>query len=270
MNFKLKSYSLFELGQRANQEDCMYPAYGKVTEKDSLFILCDGMGGHEKGEVASQAVCTAMSAYLKAHLTDEDTFTDSLFQEALSAAYDELDRLDDGAEKKMGTTLTFLKFHLGGCTLAHIGDSRIYHIRPSQKKVLFVTSDHSLMNDLIKTGNLTPEEAKNFKQKNVITRAMQPRQERRSKAEIHHIEDIRPGDYFFMCSDGMLEEMEDENLVYILSSKKKDEKKVEMLKGASQSNRDNHSMFLIHIIDTAKRESVLKRVVAWLRFWHKN
>lgn len=266
MNFKLKNYSLFELGQRTNQEDCIYPAHGKITEKDRVFILCDGMGGHEKGEVASQAVCAVMSSYLKEHLTCEETFNDYLFQEALSAAYDELDRLDNGAAKKMGTTLAFLKFHSNGCTLAHIGDSRIYHVRPSKKKIQFVTSDHSLMNDLIKTGNLTLEEAKNFKQKNVITRAMQPNQERRAKAELHHIEDIRPGDYFFICSDGMLEKMEDENLVYILSSKKKNEKKVEMLKSASLSNRDNHSMFLIHVVDTVPQQSALKKLVSFFKF----
>lgn len=266
MNFKLKNYSLFELGQRTNQEDCIYPAHGMVTEKDRVFILCDGMGGHEKGEVASQTVCAVMSSYLKEYLTCEDTFNDSLFQKALSAAYDELDRLDDGAAKKMGTTLAFLKFHANGCTLAHIGDSRIYHVRPSKKKILFVTSDHSLLNDLIKTGNLTLEEAKNFKQKNVITRAMQPNQERRAKAELHHIEDIRPGDYFFMCSDGMLEEMEDENLVYILSSNKKDERKVEMLRGASMSNRDNHSMFLIHIKNVTNGKPVFERFISFFRF----
>ena len=81
--------------------------------------------------------------------------------------------------------------------MAHIGDSRVYHLRPGQG-ILFETRDHSLVNDLIKVGELTPEAAKDFPQKNVITRVMQPNQERRARADIKEITDVRPGDYFFM------------------------------------------------------------------------
>ena len=112
--------------------------------------------------------------------------------------------------------MTLLKFHSGGCLLAHIGDSRIYHIRPSERYI-FHTRDHSLINDLYDIGEITLEEMKTSKQKNVITRAMQPNLERRPKADIKHITDIRPGDYFFMCSDGMLEETDDSDLLNILS-----------------------------------------------------
>ena len=61
MKFKIKAYSLQELGQRANQEDSLFPALGKSTSDDRLFVLCDGMGGHEKGEVASATVCETIS-----------------------------------------------------------------------------------------------------------------------------------------------------------------------------------------------------------------
>lgn len=255
MEFKLKPLSIYELGQRANQEDAIYPAVGQATKEDSLYIVCDGMGGHESGEVASNTVCEVISKKIEATSTPNGEFTDSLFEEALAAAYNALDEKDNGATKKMGTTMTFLKLHRDGCTLAHIGDSRIYHIRPSEKKILFQTRDHSLVNDLIKVGELTPEEAKTFKQKNVITRAMQPLLERRPKADIKHITDIRKGDYFFMCSDGMLEEMEDENLLFILSKKGTDEEKIEILKEVSKNNRDNHSAHLIHILDVTPKES---------------
>lgn len=74
--------------------------------------------------------------------------------------------------------MTFLKLHNDGATVAHMGDSRVYHIRPGKEgantQILFVTEDHSLINDLIKTGELTKEEARHSKQRNVITRAMQP------------------------------------------------------------------------------------------------
>lgn len=249
---KLKAYSIYELGKRTNQEDNIYPLHGEATDADRLFMVCDGMGGHDSGEVASATVCEAMSKGIEASGAADGTFSDDDFRTLLAAAYDALDAKDNGAEKKMGTTMTFLKFHAEGATLAHIGDSRIYHVRPAEKRILFQTRDHSLVNDLIKAEELTPEEAKNFSQKNVITRAMQPLQERRSRADIHHIpmSDIRSGDYFFLCSDGMLEEMEDENLLFMLSKEgTTDEEKIKMLIGSTEENKDNHSAYLIHIIE---------------------
>lgn len=249
MKYILKPLSIYELGQRTNQEDSIYPEMGKATPDDRLFIVCDGMGGHDSGEIASQTVCKTMSQYVLSYLSSEDTFTTEQFNQALSAAYDALDEKDNGATKKMGTTMTFLKFHREGCLLAHIGDSRIYHIRPS-KKDLFHTKDHSLVNDLVDIGELTPEEAKTSNQKNVITRAMQPNLDKRPKADIKHITDIRPGDYFFMCSDGMLEETEDSDLLNILSDPEtSDEGKLEILTKVSENNRDNHSAYLIHVMD---------------------
>lgn len=255
MKYRLKAYNIWEQGPREKQEDSIFPEYGKSTEADRLFILCDGMGGHSAGEVASSTVCKAMSESVFAHCKDsEGTFTDEDFLTALKDAFDELDTKDNGAEKKMGTTLTFLKFHDKGCTIAHIGDSRVYHIRPGKSaddtEILFQTSDHSLVNDLIKIGELTPEEAKISRQKNVITRAMQPCMERRTKADLYHTHDIRPGDYFMLCSDGILEQMEDNNLKYIFSEKGGSiENKVDMLIKVTYENRDNHSAHLIQITD---------------------
>ena len=85
---------------------------------------------------------------------------------------------------------------------------------------------------------------------------MQPNQERRVKADIRNITDIRPGDYFYLCSDGMLEEMEDENLLNILSdTSTTDEEKREILIKATASNRDNHSAHLIHVLKVIKEKS---------------
>ena len=149
--------------------------------------------------------------------------------------------------------MTFLKLHDQGCTIAHIGDSRVYHIRPGRTaedtEILFQTIDHSLVNDLIKIGELTPEEAKTSNQRNVITRAMQPCMERRPRADIYHTSDIRPGDYFMLCSDGILEQMEDENIKHIFSEKYSDEQKVDMIIKVTQDNRDNHTAFLVHVLD---------------------
>lgn len=253
MKYILKAYSIWEQGPREKQEDSIYPAHGKMGPSDRLFILCDGMGGHSAGEVASSTVCSSMSKYILSHNPDPDgDFTDDDFRAALNAAYDALDEKDNGSAKKMGTTLTFLKFHNAGCTIAHIGDSRVYHIRPGKgaddTEILFQTEDHSLVNDLVKIGELTREEAKHSKQKNVITRAMQPCMERRPKADIYHCDDIRPGDYFMLCSDGILEQMEDENIKFIFSEKGGDiSNKIDILIKATEHNHDNHSAIIVNI-----------------------
>ena len=264
MKYKLKIYSIWEYGQRVDsegnphQEDSIFPAYDQQKDTDRLFILCDGMGGHEAGEVASSTVCTAMSKSVFESAPDaEGDFTDAALQKAIDDAFNALDTLSMNgvsSEKKMGTTMTFLKFHNKGCTIAHMGDSRVYHIRSGKEredtKILFKTEDHSLVNDLIKVGELTPEEAKHSKQKNIITRAMQPQMERRPKADIYHTADIKKGDYFYMCSDGMLEQMDDGNLLFNFSEATgDDENKVKILTQATSQNSDNHSAFIIHVMD---------------------
>lgn len=252
MKFKIKAYNLQELGQRTNQEDSLFPALGKSTSDDRLFVLCDGMGGHEKGEVASATVCEILSRVILSAWHPGEVLSDELFLQALSAAYDALDAKDNGEERKMGTTLTFLCLHASGVTVAHIGDSRIYQLRPASKntsaRIVFRTQDHSLVNDLVKIGEITEEEAKHHPQKNVITRAMQPCQEHRAKADIAHLTDILSGDYFYMCSDGMLEEASDENILNIITKPNAtDEQKLEMLRNVTEENKDNHTAHLIHI-----------------------
>lgn len=252
MKFKIKAYNLQELGQRTNQEDSLFPALGKSTSDDRLFVLCDGMGGHEKGEVASATVCETLSRVILSAWHPGEVLSDELFLQALSAAYDALDAKDNGEERKMGTTLTFLCLHASGVTVAHIGDSRIYQLRPASKnspaRIVFRTQDHSLVNDLVKIGEITEEEAKHHPQKNVITRAMQPCQEHRAKADIAHLTDVLPGDYFYMCSDGMLEEASDENILNIITKPNAtDEQKLEMLRNVTEENKDNHTAHLIHI-----------------------
>ena len=261
MKFKLQAYSIYEVGKRVDaqgnphQEDSMFPMEGALTPSDRLFILCDGMGGHDAGEVASATVCKAMARSINATLTDSEAlFTDAMLQQAVADAYDALDTKDTGAVKKMGTTMTFLKLHAGGATIAHMGDSRVYHIRPGQTaddtQILFVTRDHSLVNDLVKAQILTPEEARTSPQKNIITRAMQPHMERRHKADIYHTADIRPGDYFYLCSDGMLEQMEDDNIRFNFSAMTGDDaNKVHVLTEATRFNRDNHTAIIVHILD---------------------
>lgn len=267
MKYQIKVFPIYEKGNyREMQEDAIFPPYEEATENDRLFMVCDGMGGHEAGEIASQAVCEAMGRVISEIAPSEDVLTEEGINQALTAAYDLLDERDPNpeSEKKMGTTMTLLKLHREGATIAHIGDSRVYQFRPDENgelQVMHKTRDHSLVNDLLRVGELKPEEVGNFPRKNVITRAMQSRLERRPKADVTHIADVRAGDYFLLCSDGMLEHTSDKNLCNMIGfPDQSDEQKVEMLKKTSEENHDNHSAYLIHVLEVEDTSQIVPDV----------
>lgn len=246
--------AIYELGQRDNQEDSIWPLQGQATDQDFFFILCDGMGGHEHGEVASRIVSQSLAQYLRDHVNPEEIVSDQVLGEALEAAYQALDQADDEAAKKMGTTLCLLLFHRGGLTTMHIGDSRIYHVRPSAKKLLYQSKDHSLVYDLYQAGEISYEEMATSPQKNIITRAMQPGKDNRCKPSVVHITDLRPGDYLYICSDGMLEQMDNDALCQLFSSQDSDEAKRQQLIEATKGNKDNHSAYFVGIASVSSGE----------------
>ena len=242
-----------EIGRKDNQEDFLYPNPATVGLGQRVFLMCDGMGGHEHGEVASQTVAMTMGLALDKTICEDPH---KAFEYALSSAYKMLDSVDTGdCGKKMGTTMTCLYLTPQGALMAHIGDSRIYQVRPSwydantgRKGIKNVTSDHSLVNDLLKAGELTPEEAQNYPHKNIITRAMQPHQERYAKADINLEYDVQAGDYFFLCCDGVLEQLTDSRLCEILAMSISDKDKMALIKAECDGKtKDNYTAWLIPI-----------------------
>ena len=272
MHYALKAYLIHDIGQRNNQEDAFFPPMTKPCHydgvareeaffegaphtSDSLFILCDGMGGHSRGEVASRTVCDVMGRSVADAEAEKGDFDDGMILDAVNECFDALDAQDDpDEEQKMGTTMTFLKFHRKGATVAHIGDSRVYHFRlPSGKKrgeILFRTEDHSLVNMLLKNGSLTFQQALRFPQRHVLVKALQAGQKERPVPDIHHIADIRPGDVFCLCSDGMLEDLYDEDLCAMLTNPDyTDERRVQILLDFCKDNQDNHTAWIVRVGD---------------------
>jgi protein phosphatase len=242
-------YALNEIGGGSNNEDSVFPAKGKATENDRFFLVCDGIGGHQNGEIASRIVCESFEAFLRN--VDAVDFNRTVFQQALDYAYEQLNREDSTkGERKMGTTLTFLYFHLKGVFMAHIGDSRIYHLRKQGDKtgILYKSRDHSYVNDLLRANIITAEEAETHSKKNVITRAMQPHQENTSRADIYETEDVQEGDYFFLCSDGVLEQVNDTILCEIVASQPDDKRKIDAIYDACYGHsKDNFSAYLVSV-----------------------
>ncbi|MDE5997106.1 MAG: protein phosphatase 2C domain-containing protein, partial [Muribaculaceae bacterium] len=250
--------SFTEIGQKDNQEDYLFPS--RADEETRVFIMCDGMGGHDNGEVASMTAANVLGNYLSSC----STIDIPVFETGLAKAYDALDNIDTNSLKKPGTTMTCLCLNEDNYLVAHIGDSRIYHIRPSlynfntkRGGILYQSSDHSLVNDLLKAGELTEDEAKDFPQKNIITRAMQPHLAKRYKADVYTFDDIQGGDYFFMCSDGVLERLSNEALCEILAQDNlSDELKLAKIKSICENKtKDNYTCWLIPIDKTNVKET---------------
>lgn len=268
MNITIRQPQCFsEIGTRDNQEDYLWPLPQDATTASRVFLMCDGMGGHDHGEVASRTAATTLGTYLTTHQAADGVLTKLMFERALAYAYDQLDLVDDGSKKKMGTTMTCVALHRGGALVAHIGDSRVYHIRPAlavgdgRSGIIYQSADHSLVNQLLRIGEITAEEAANFPQKNVITRAMQPHLERRHKADIFNFADVQAGDYFFLCSDGVLEQLTNDTLGEILKdSRLTDEGKLCAIRQVCEGKtRDNHTCWLIPIdkVEAEEGDAVL-------------
>ncbi len=251
-----QSVSFSEIGGKGNQEDSLYPSLGVQNPGIPLFLVCDGVGGQDQGEVASAAVCEAFECYYSTHaLPATADELEPFFDKALTYAYDQLDAKDSTqatGKSRMGTTLTCV-FILDNCCLAaHIGDSRIYHIRPQAKyPVKYQSNDHSLVNYLVNIGEIRPEEAATHPQRNVILRAMQPHGDGRAEAEVCLLDELHPGDYLFLCTDGVLEKLTENDLCEVLASAQSDAEKMERIRLLCEGSYDNYSALLVPLIPTA-------------------
>lgn len=250
------------IGRKDRQEDAVWPLFENVSADNRCIVLCDGVGGSEHGEIASQTSSKVIGEYLTEILSKTDFTSNEDVQTAVNLAYDELDSIDKdkedgGGRVSMATTLTCVCFHKEGIMAAHMGDSRIYQVRPGEG-LKYKSDDHSLVNALVKAGELTPEEAENFPRKNVITKAIQPHTERRFKAECHQLTDVKAGDYIFLCCDGVLEQVTDQRLVEVLSMSCPDEEKLKLLEADSiDRTRDNYTAYLIPI-ESVEGESTIE------------
>jgi protein phosphatase len=239
----------WETGGRDNNEDYMYPPPENhaVSENDTLFLVCDGVGGAQKGEVASRMACEQLVHYFQSKPTDVST--ESYITSAVAKAQDYFNAHQtlNPESRGMATTLTLLHLHEAGATIMHMGDSRVYQIRDGE--IRFKTRDHNLINDMLASGAISEEEARNHPKKNIITRALQAGSDAPVRPEVKNItDDIEPGDYFFLCSDGVLETMSDAELCSILSKRISNEEKIAAIKAVSvPHSKDNCTACLVQI-----------------------
>ncbi|MCZ7527900.1 MAG: Stp1/IreP family PP2C-type Ser/Thr phosphatase [Acidimicrobiia bacterium] len=163
-----------------------------VDERVGLYAVADGMGGHRAGEVASATALEALRASVAAGSAVRDAVL------AANAAVHEK-AAGDAELAGMGTTLTAATLAAGGTLLvAHVGDSRAYVLRDGELRQ--VTVDHSLVEELVREGRLTPEQATVHPHRSIITRALGVDAE--VEVDLYSVE-LRPGDRVLLCSDGL-------------------------------------------------------------------
>ena len=247
-------YAICEKGRRPNNEDAIYPSSQTIARSQQrLFIVCDGVGGAEKGEIASSLACESFQTFFSTFIEKDDT--DELIQKAVQYTeirFDEYLSIHPEAEG-MATTLTMLYFGNKGVTAAHIGDSRIYQFRDG--KPVFRTEDHSLVNFWIKTGKITQEEALHHPQKNIITRAITG-SANPTEADIAFLTDIQPDDCFLMCTDGVTECLPDNDLSSLFIRPCMPEKvKDTLVETCYEKARDNYSFYLLPVLKVQNSSS---------------
>lgn len=240
-------FSFLQRGRRSNQEDARFPDENAPQGCKPAFVVCDGVGGQDKGEVASRTVADAIGQYMQ-RVDLAKPFTSEDFGKVLEHAYTSLYKKMRGDTREMATTMTFVCFNAAGAFCAHMGDSRIYHVRPGVG-IMYRSEDHSLVNALVHSGNLTPEEAINHPKSNIITRCISYVEKGMDKPSATTIllDDVEAGDYFFLCSDGVLHCIDDDELLTILSSDLTDKEKIDIIAEKSRNSSDNNTAYLIGV-----------------------
>lgn len=216
-----------------------------------LYIVADGMGGHQFGEVASNAAIRSVAGHI---MRKFNTFLFQLkqepmeesFQEIMQAAVREAQRTIQKEAPGSGTTLTAALVVGQQITIAHVGDSRAYFIHPDSR-VEPITRDHSLVKRLEELGHITPEEAANYPHRNVLYRALG--QGEILDADIFNMVFPQPG-YLLICSDGLWGVITEQDLLRSIQEAPNLQRACQNLVNAANAagGPDNISVILVQLI----------------------
>jgi serine/threonine protein phosphatase PrpC len=241
--------------QRNHNEDSLFAftitlGNGTNSQPLGLYMVADGMGGHQYGEVASNVAIRTVASYLlrKFHpvLADSSISLDESVQEIMQSAIKEAQRAVMKAAPGSGTTLTAALVLGQQMTIAHVGDSRAYSVH-SDGRVLALTRDHSLVRRLEELGQISAEEAANHPQRNVLYRALG--QGEFLEADIFTSSFPQPG-YLFICSDGLWGVVSDAEIVRNIKESKNIQGACQNLVAAANAagGPDNISAILVQLL----------------------
>lgn len=228
-----------DLGRRRDtNQDSFLAAY-------PLFVVADGMGGHAGGEIASQSTVARLRSMVNDGVVDRDAI-----EESLELAVSDIAGHPDATDEGTGTTLTGIFLETVGdeahWVSLNIGDSRVYLLRDD--RLVQITTDHSVVQELIASGKLSPEEAEGHPYSNVITRAVGASE---LAAPDYLSVEVRAGDRFVICSDGLTKELTDYGIQHFLRAHPEPAAAVDAMLAAALENggRDNVTLIVVQVAD---------------------
>ena len=236
-----KSFSVTDIGKRRKlNQDFVYASDEPVGNLPNVYIVADGMGGHNAGDYASKCTVETMVREIRACFEKSPI---RIFSKAIRIANDQIRRKAREDEKLygMGTTVVAASCLGKYLQVANVGDSRLYIINDEVRQI---TRDHSLVEEMVRMGGLDREMARNHPDKNIITRAIGAR----DTIEIDFFyEELKSGDIVLLCSDGSTNMLEDEEIGKILKDKGTLEERAEKLIEAANNNggKDNIAVIII-------------------------
>ena len=199
---------------RTDNQDAYFA--GKITDDSVFAVVCDGMGGANAGNVASELAVRHISEYVIRSYRDGMNMTDTektLKNAIVSANISLYDKAVNNAELAgMGTTAVAVFVKDGTAVIAHVGDSRIYLVNGEIKQL---TRDHSVVQSLIESGKITPEDAKVHPRKNVITRALGAEEDVAVDSDCLNLSN---GDTLLLCSDGLTNFLDDKDILTVFQN----------------------------------------------------
>lgn len=237
----MKAYAITDVGQtRKMNQDFVYCSEKPVGNLPNIFIVADGMGGHKAGDMASSF---AVEVFLNTIKNSSERDPINLIEQTIKIVNEQLIKKANESEdyEGMGTTLVVATIIDHVLHVANVGDSRLYIINDELQQI---TRDHSLVEEMVSLGEIQREEARNHEQKNIITRAIGGCES--VEADFFSV-DIQPSDKIIMCSDGLSNMVEDEEIQRIVQNHKViEEAATELLNTANQyGGVDNISIIII-------------------------
>lgn len=246
----MKTFSMTDVGQvRKVNQDYLYTSENPVGNLPNLFIVADGMGGHNAGDFASRFTVENVVEAVK---NSKETEKVAIIRDAIEQTNSKL--IEKAAENEefagMGTTIVVCTIEGDQACIANVGDSRLYLLGDGIKQI---TKDHSLVEEMVRMGELEPENARLHPNKNIITRAIGAGDE--VSVDFFTIP-IENGNRILMCSDGLTNMVEDEQIRLIIDRQQDLVDGVQQLIACANQNggKDNIAVILIEpFVDEVKK-----------------
>lgn len=243
-DIRMKSFAVTDIGRkRTINQDYVYNTDDNIGHFSNLYIVADGMGGHNAGDMASricvETVCSSIA-------DSEFTTPVSILEEAVRTSNEKVREVAGTSQEYegMGTTLVISTVLDGVLYVANIGDSRLYLLRESLEQI---TEDHSLVEEMVKSGELAKEKVRSHPNKNIITRALGIGAD--VEADYFQIE-VMENDIILMCSDGLTNMIEDIDIEYTIKNNRDNPQKamMELLSKANEAGgRDNITVLVVKV-----------------------